>query len=184
MSTIYQKLSLKFSQKVLGSDKEIPGFYDGTTEYFNFDALWQDIIVKNKVILKVKEFIASDVINLYPVTKILATDTVIINYSYGSIPIVSAVCDILKKNLVIWSEGADKSKLFGAVSDKDEVLIIHDLLREAITLKAIINTLTATSKCKINGIVILVNTTDKTELSRLGDFPVKYPVPIYSFVSV
>jgi orotate phosphoribosyltransferase-like protein len=188
MSAIYQNLSLKFSQKTLGSDAEIPGFYDPKTEYFNFDALWKNLTVKNKVILKVKEFIASDVANLYPVTKILATDTVIINYSYGSIPIVSAVCDLLKKNLVIWTESAESdkggSKLFGDVSDKDEVLIIHDLLREAITLKGIVNTLTATSKCKINGIVILVNTTDKTELSQLGDFPIKYPVPIYSFVSV
>ncbi|MFH1228561.1 MAG: hypothetical protein V1701_11755 [Planctomycetota bacterium] len=187
MSEIYSKLALKFAQKAIGVDKEIPGFYDPKTEYYNFDALWQDIIIKSKVIAKIKEFIATDVGGLYTVSRILATDTVTINYSFGSIPIISAVCDLLKKDLLIWSENPETHKaghkMFGKLTDKDEVIIIHDLLREAITITDIVNTLSSTSKCKIKGIVVLVNTTDKTELSQLGDFSIKYPVPIYSFIS-
>ncbi|MFA5795488.1 MAG: hypothetical protein WC980_10545 [Candidatus Brocadiia bacterium] len=187
MSEIYGKLALKFARKVTGIEKEIAGFYDPKTEYYNFDALWQDLIIKSKVIAKVKEFIATEVDGLFTISKILATDTVTINYSFGSIPIISQVCDLLKKDMIIWSENPDTSKvgpkMFGKLTDKDEVLIVHDLLREAITITDIVNTLSSTSKCKIKGIVVLLNTTDRTELSQLGNFSIKYPVPIYSFVS-
>jgi len=187
MMANYKDLSAQFSRKVLGADKPIPGFYDSGLEYFNFDALWEDNSVKDKVIAGLQDFISREVPELNKITKILGTDTVTINYSFGTLPVVSVVSHLLKKDLVIWSERGDLArnapKIFGKISDNDEVLIVHDLLRETIIVKSILDTLVSASKCKIKGVVILMNTTNKKSLSEIGYTQIAYPVPIYSFAS-
>jgi len=187
MMANYKELSVQFSRKLLGADKPIPGFYDGDLEYFNFDALWAESSIKDRVISGLKDFISSQVPELNKVTKILGTDTVTVNYSFGTLPVVSVVSHLLKKDLVIWSERGDLArnapKVFGKISDNDEVLIVHDLLRETVIVKAILDTLVSVSKCKIKGLVILVNATNKKSLSEIDYAKITYPVPIYSFVS-
>ena len=187
MMVNYKELSDRFSRKILGADNPIPGFYDSGLEYFNFDALWAESGVKDKVIAGLKDFISRQVPELNKITKILGTDTVTVNYSFGTLPVVSVVSHLLKKDLVIWSERGDLArnapKIFGKISDNDEVLIVHDLLRETIIVKSILDTLLAGSKCKIKGVVVLVNATNKKSLSELDYTKIAYPVPIYSFVS-
>ncbi|MBI5778689.1 MAG: hypothetical protein HZA49_04475 [Planctomycetes bacterium] len=186
MITNYQSLAEGFAKKVLGANKPIPGFYDSGLEYFNFDALWDDNKVKDSVITALRDFMAREVVDLNKVTKILGTDTVTVNYSFGTLPIVSTVAHLLKKDLVIWSERGDLArnapKVFGKISANDEVLIVHDLLRETVIAKAILDTLVAASKCRIKGVVVLVNAANKKSLSEMGYTKIAYPVPIYSFV--
>lgn len=189
MNSSYQELYRRFCKKALGSEQDILGFYDAETEYFNFDALWQNSVVKSKVVRSLTEFVSHNVPNLNKVTKILGTDTVTINYSFGTLPLVSPLCDLLGKDLVIWSEygsvASGASRVFGRLTDNDEVLVIHDLLRETITLRAVLDNIADASKCKVNGIVVLVNITGKTMLSQLVTLKkIQYPIPIYSFVSV
>lgn len=187
MITNYQSLAESFARRVFGSDKPIQGFYDSGLEYFNFDALWEDSRVKDSVIAALRDFISREAGDLSRVTKILGTDTVTVNYSFGTLPIVSTVAHLLKKDLVIWSERGDLArnapKVFGKISDSDEVLIVHDFLRETIIVKAILDTLTASSKCRIKGVMVLVNATNKKSLSEMGYTKIPYPVPIYSFIS-
>jgi hypothetical protein len=187
MITDYQSLSTGFAQKVLGADKSIPGFYDSGLEYFNFDALWEENSVKDKVIAGLRDFISREVPEFNKITKILGTDTVTINYSFGTLPVVSVVSHLLNKDMVIWSERGDLArnapKIFGKISDNDEVLIIHDLLRETIIVKSILDTLVSVSKCKIKGVVVLMNVINKKSLREIDYTRIAYPVPIYSFVS-
>lgn len=187
MITNYQSLATGFAQKILGVNKLIPGFYDSGLEYFNFDALWEENSVKDKVIAGLSDFISREVPELNKITKILGTDTVTVNYSFGTLPVVSVVAHLLKKDLVIWSERGDLArnapKIFGRISDNDEVLIVHDLLRETIIVKSILDTLVSVSKCKVKGVVILMNATSKKSLSEIGYTKIAYPVPIYSFIS-
>ncbi|MEW6026517.1 MAG: hypothetical protein AB1599_04405 [Planctomycetota bacterium] len=187
MMVDYKGLSDRFSMKVFGADKPIPGFYDSGLEYFNFDALWEDGRVKDSVITAIKDLISREVVDLNKVTKVLGTDTVTVNYSFGTLPIVSTVAHLLKKDLVIWSERGDLArnapKIFGKISDNDEVLIVHDFLRETIIVKAILDTLVSASKCRIKGVVVLVNAANKKSLSDIGYTQIAYPVPIYSFVN-
>ena len=185
MMADYKDLSAQFSRKILGVDKPIPGFYDSGLEYFNFDALWEENSIKDKVIAGLKDFMARQVPELNKITKILGTDTVTVNYSFGTLPVVSTVAHLLKKDLVIWSERGDLArnapKIFGKISDNDEVLIVHDLLRETIIVKSILDTLLASCKCKVKGVVVLVNVTGKKSLNEIGYTGMAYPVPIYSF---
>ncbi|MEK7309700.1 MAG: hypothetical protein AAB038_02655 [Planctomycetota bacterium] len=187
MMANYKDLAAQFSRKVLGADKPIPGFYDSDLEYFNFDALWEENSIKDKVITGLNDFISREVPELNKVTKILGTDTVTVNYSFGTLPVVSAVSHLLKKDLVIWSERGDLArnapKIFGKISDNDEVLIVHDFLRETVIAKAIIDTLVAGSKCRIKAVVVLLNAANKKSLSEIGYTRIAYPVPIYSFIS-
>lgn len=188
MSKAYKATALEFSRKVFGSrNAALSGFYNDKIEYFNFDALWTEYAVRRRVAAQLSRFIRRNVRGLGSVTKILGTDTVTVNYSFGTLPLAGALADTLEKDLLIWSETGDlptgQPKLYGQVSRSDKVLIIHDLLRETITLKSLVTTLLSKTRCRIAGIIVLVNTTSKTELRQLGDFKINYPVPIHSFVS-
>ncbi|MDI6733470.1 MAG: hypothetical protein QME16_06095 [Planctomycetota bacterium] len=188
MQNGYERIYRQFCDKVVGSDKGIIGFYEPVLEYFNFDALWQNAAVKNRVVNVLKDFISSEVKDINSVTKIVGTDTVTINYSFGTLPIVGPLCDLLGKDLLIWSEKGNLAtggpKLFGRYEDRDEILIVHDFLRETIVLQSILNTIIAVSKCRINGIVVLVNIASKSKREQLAKFDnITYPIPIYSFIS-
>ncbi|MFA5795486.1 MAG: hypothetical protein WC980_10535 [Candidatus Brocadiia bacterium] len=184
MSLSYKKLAVKFAQKILG--RPIGSFYAPKTEYYNFDALWQDNRIKSRTVAQLAKYLSRNVRGLNGINKIVATDTVTVNFSFGTVPVISSVAERLGKDLLIWSESdnadVDPHRVFGKLNKNDRVLIVHDLLRGAITIKDVVNTIAA-RRCKIKGIVILINTTDATELSQIGSFNVGYPVPIYSFVS-
>jgi hypothetical protein len=128
------------------------------SEYISLDSLWKNPKYFKQMVSFLIQLIE---LQYQDKTKFLASDKEI--GDFGILPIVSVLSERLEIPMLIWKENAKpftgESRTFGEISEKDNILIFHDVNAGSGTLLRIQQDISL--KCKNTAILCLISKIEK-----------------------